>query len=75
MLTVMDRAMVSWLLLLVVAVVGCTPTGRPSTPAPLAGPYDIVIEGGREVDGSGNPWFHGDLAITGDRIDRITPAG
>src|SRR5262245_12715166 len=30
--------------------------------------YDLVIRGGRVVDGSGNPWFVGDVAITGDRI-------
>jgi dihydroorotase/N-acyl-D-amino-acid deacylase len=37
--------------------------------------YDTVISGGRLIDGSGNPWFHGDLAIGGDRIVRIAPAG
>jgi N-acyl-D-aspartate/D-glutamate deacylase len=30
--------------------------------------YDLVIRNGRIVDGSGNPWFHGDVAITGDKI-------
>lgn len=30
--------------------------------------YDLVIRNGRIVDGTGNPWFHGDVAITGDRI-------
>jgi N-acyl-D-aspartate/D-glutamate deacylase len=28
----------------------------------------VVIRGGRLVDGTGNPWFEGDLAIQGDRI-------
>ena len=42
---------------------------------PAAGPYDIVIANGRVVDGSGNAWFHGDVAIRGDRIARIVPAG
>ena len=37
--------------------------------------YDIVIEGGRIVDGTGNAWFYGDVAIRGDRIARIMPAG
>jgi dihydroorotase/N-acyl-D-amino-acid deacylase len=37
--------------------------------------YDVVIAGGRVVDGAGNPWFYGDIAIRGDRIARITPAG
>jgi len=38
-------------------------------------PYDVVILGGRVVDGTGNAWFYGDVAIRGDRIARITPAG
>ncbi|VTR95827.1 n-acyl-d-aspartate d-glutamate deacylase : N-acyl-D-aspartate/D-glutamate deacylase OS=Singulisphaera acidiphila (strain ATCC BAA-1392 / DSM 18658 / VKM B-2454 / MOB10) GN=Sinac_5669 PE=4 SV=1: Amidohydro_3: D-aminoacyl_C [Gemmata massiliana] len=38
-------------------------------PLPAAEPeYDLVIRNGRIVDGTGNPWFHGDLAITGDKI-------
>jgi putative CocE/NonD family hydrolase len=37
--------------------------------------YDIVILGGRVVDGTGNAWFHGDIAIRGDRIARVAPAG
>ncbi len=32
------------------------------------GAYDLVISGGQVVDGSGNPWFYGDVAIRGDRI-------
>ena len=32
------------------------------------GPYDILITGGRIVDGTGNPWFSGDVAIRDDRI-------
>ncbi len=34
-------------------------------------PYDVVIRQGRIVDGTGNPWYHGDLAIRGDRIAAI----
>ncbi|MBI4606466.1 MAG: D-aminoacylase [Planctomycetes bacterium] len=30
--------------------------------------YDLVLRGGRIVDGTGNPWFHGDVAVQGDRI-------
>jgi N-acyl-D-amino-acid deacylase len=39
------------------------------------GAYDVVITGGRIVDGTGNPWFHGDVGIRGDRIARIAPRG
>ncbi|MFQ5732538.1 MAG: amidohydrolase family protein [Planctomycetaceae bacterium] len=31
-------------------------------------PYDILIRNGRIVDGTGNPWFNGDVAIRGGRI-------
>lgn len=33
-----------------------------------AEPYDLVIRGAKIVDGTGNPWFYGDVAIRGDRI-------
>jgi N-acyl-D-aspartate/D-glutamate deacylase len=33
--------------------------------------YDIVIRHGTIVDGTGNPWFKGDLAVNGDRIAAI----
>ena len=33
--------------------------------------YDFVIENGRIIDGSGNPWVSGDVAIRGDRILKI----
>ena len=33
-----------------------------------AEPFDLVIRNGRIVDGTGNPWFYGDLAIRGKRI-------
>jgi len=37
---------------------------------PQAG-YDILITGARLLDGSGNPWVTGTVAINGDRIARI----
>ena len=33
--------------------------------------FDIIIRGGRVVDGSGNPWVRADIGIVGDRITRI----
>lgn len=33
--------------------------------------YDIVIRNGRLLDGAGNPWVAGDLAISNGRIARI----
>ncbi len=60
---------------LVLLVGGCAHAPGVATPTPAAGPYDVVIEGGRVVDGTGSPWYYGDVAIKGDRIARITPAG
>src|SRR5215472_10166367 len=37
--------------------------------------YDVVLSHGKIVDGTGNAWFYGDLAIKGNRIARITGAG
>jgi N-acyl-D-amino-acid deacylase len=33
--------------------------------------YDIVISGGRIIDGTGNPWFNADIGIIGERIVSI----
>jgi len=33
--------------------------------------YDVIISGGRIVDGTGAPWFLGDVGIAGDRIAAI----
>ena len=39
------------------------------------GAYDVVIEGGRIVDGTGNAWYPGDVGIRGDRIAAMTRPG
>ncbi|MHC5536835.1 N-acyl-D-amino-acid deacylase family protein [Singulisphaera rosea] len=31
-------------------------------------PFDLVIRNGKVVDGTGNPWFRGEVAIRGDRV-------
>ncbi|RIK47334.1 MAG: dihydroorotase [Chloroflexi bacterium] len=35
----------------------------------------VLIRGARVVDGSGNPWFYGDVALAGQRIAEIAPPG
>jgi len=50
----------------------CTPARTAPT---TSGAYDVIIENGRVVDGTGNPWFYGDVGIRGDRIVTVAPAG
>src|SRR5215470_9560304 len=33
--------------------------------------YDVLITGGRVVDGAGNPYFYADVALSGDTIAAI----
>jgi dihydroorotase/N-acyl-D-amino-acid deacylase len=33
--------------------------------------YDLIIKNGRIVDGTGSPWYRGELAVRGDTIARI----
>jgi N-acyl-D-amino-acid deacylase len=35
--------------------------------------YDLLLKNGRIVDGTGSPWFRGDVAIKGDVIAAIAP--
>src|SRR5580700_5954743 len=39
--------------------------------AAAADPYDVVIRNGRIIDGTGSPWYSGDIAIRGGRIAAI----
>ncbi|MGH7464866.1 MAG: N-acyl-D-amino-acid deacylase family protein, partial [Longimicrobiales bacterium] len=55
-------------------VAGCA-TGGVRTGVDTAAPYDVVIENGWIVDGTGSAWYYGDVAIRGDRIVRIAPRG
>jgi N-acyl-D-aspartate/D-glutamate deacylase len=48
-------------------------TAAGGAPPSAAETYDVLLRGGRIVDGSGNPWFSGDVAIRGDRIAAIGP--
>lgn len=41
----------------------------------MANSYDVLIRGARVVDGTGNPWYRGDVAISGEKIAAILPPG
>lgn len=57
---------------LAAAALSCAALAAPAAPAAAqtaaAPTYDLVIRNGRLLDGAGNPWVRGDVAITGDRI-------
>jgi N-acyl-D-aspartate/D-glutamate deacylase len=59
---------------LVAALVMLTALVTPSLEAQVEA-YDLIIMNGRIVDGSGNPWFYGDVAIRGDRIVKVGQIG
>jgi N-acyl-D-amino-acid deacylase len=61
-------------LVLLTTVAACVPSTR-TAPSPTDGPYDLVIENGRVVDGTGAAWFYGDVGVRGDRIARIARRG
>src|SRR3954468_13694806 len=46
----------------------CWLIARPSAQRPQ---FDVIIANGRIVDGTGAPWFRGDVAIAGDHIAAI----
>jgi dihydroorotase/N-acyl-D-amino-acid deacylase len=60
----------------VLALLAACSSSNPSTvPTPSGGGYDVVIENGRVVDGTGSAWFYGDIGIRGGRIATIVPRG
>lgn len=59
--------------LILAAALACTPS--PPTPSPPPGDFDLVIAGGRIVDGTGAPWYRADVGIRGDRIAAIGDLG
>src|SRR4051795_9188124 len=53
----------------------CTPRRGSNTGPIPATSFDVVIENGRIIDGTGAGWFYGDVGVAGDRIARIAPPG
>jgi len=52
----------------------CVPRGGLGS-GPKTAAYDVVIENGRVIDGTGAAWYYGDVALRDDRIAAIGPRG
>jgi len=60
---------IRWILLLASVLGGMPLLLRAQAPAAVV--FDVVLAGGRVVDGSGAPWYAADVGIRGDRIAAI----
>ena len=60
---------------LLVLSLGCARRASVSTLPSVAQSFDIVIENGRVIDGTGAAWFYGDVGISGDRVSVVTTRG
>jgi N-acyl-D-amino-acid deacylase len=54
-------------ILFLVVLASCAIGAQPQT-------YDLVLRGGRIIDGTASPWYRADIAIAGDTIARIAPS-
>ena len=58
-----------WIPTLLIVPLLHTPLG----PASAQEPYDLVLRNGRIVDGTGSPWYRGEVALRGDLIVAVAP--
>jgi N-acyl-D-aspartate/D-glutamate deacylase len=49
-------------------LLGAVSTDRPRSVWAADPAYDLLLRNGKVVDGTGNPWFLGDVAVRGDKI-------
>src|SRR3989454_10540175 len=60
--------------LIILCVVALMVLALAGIPTAQSQPYDLLLRNGRIVDGTGSPWYRGDVAIRGDTIVRIAPS-
>jgi len=71
-----DSILTALTIALPIACSSGSPRSGSAAPAPASdATYDVIITNGRVVDGSGNAWFYGDVALKGDRIVRVVRRG
>jgi len=71
-----DSILTAATIALPIACSSASPRSGGAAPAPASdATYDVIITNGRVVDGSGNAWFYGDVALKGDRIVRVVRRG
>jgi N-acyl-D-aspartate/D-glutamate deacylase len=71
MFTAQNQFLRSFAALLALSVAAAAADAQPTSTLQ----YDMLIRGGRIVDGTGNPSFAGDVAIIGERIVRVGSIG
>src|SRR5688500_16237997 len=59
------------LLALSLGASACTAAPPPAAAPPAPTTYDLLIRNGMIVDGTGSPWYRGDVAVRGDRIAAV----
>ena len=57
--------------LLVIICCGCSPVAPGSESTETNSPFDVIITGGRVVDGTGTPWFRADIGLRDGHIAAI----
>ena len=69
----MQKTITAWVRKWVIGAVAMGACSIAGAADPPAAHYDVLIRGGRLLDGTGTPWRYADLAIKGDRIVLIGP--
>lgn len=59
-----------------ILLVACAPpvSNAPVSNTPVPSAYDLLIINAKVVDGTGNPWYRGSVAVRGDRIAYVGPS-